>query len=81
MFVSVQFHGVLRAITKTDEIQVPLIQDGCVSDVFSYVKDCYPELPVSKDGFIVTVNNTVSAMHHRLNASDNIAFLPHIGGG
>jgi molybdopterin converting factor small subunit len=81
MVVSVQFFGVQRALTKTHEIQVPLMENGRVSDVFVYVRDCYPDLLLSEEGVLVTVNNKVADMNHVLNPNDNIAFLPHVGGG
>jgi len=81
MVVSVQFHGGQRALTRTHEIQVPLQEDGRVSDVFVYVKNRYPDLKLSQEAVLVSVNDKVSTMNHVLNSADRITFLPHIGGG
>jgi molybdopterin converting factor small subunit len=81
MVVSVQFCGVHRTLTKRHEIQVPIFENGRVSDVFVYVRGQYPELPLSETDTLVTVNNNVSTMDHVLYPDDKITFLPHIGGG
>jgi molybdopterin converting factor small subunit len=81
MVVSVQFCGVQRALTQVHEIQVPILKNDRVSDVLVYVRDWYPELPLSEEGVLVTVNNNISTMNHILNPNDKITFLPHIGGG
>jgi molybdopterin converting factor small subunit len=81
MVVSVQFIGALRTLTKTREIQIPLTKDGRVCDVLMYLMDCYPDLPLSEQGMLVTVNNKASNINHILNPDDSIIFLPHVGGG
>ena len=81
MVVSVQFCGVQRALTHADKIQVTILKNGRVSDVLVYVRDCYPDLPLSEEDVLVTVNNNVSTMNDMLNPNDRITFLPHIGGG
>ncbi len=81
MVVSVQFFGAQRSLTKTSEIQIPLTENGRVSDVFVYLIDCYPDLHLSEEDVLVTVNNKTSNMNHTLNPDDNITFLPHVGGG
>ncbi len=81
MVVSVQFFGAQRALTKTSEIQIPLTKDGRVSDIFIYLMDCYPDLPLNEEGVLVTVNNEAANMNHALKPDDSITFLPHVGGG
>lgn len=81
MVVSVQFHGVQRALTQSNEIHVPLPEDRRVSDVLIYVKKSYPELELNGNDFLVTVNNKISSINEVLNPNDKITFLPHIGGG
>ncbi len=68
-------------MTSTDEIQVWLPEKGRVSDVFTYLLDCYPDLQLSGNDILVTVNKKVSDVNQRLNPDDKVAFLPHIGGG
>ena len=81
MFISVQFHGIQRAVTQTNGIRVPILRDGLVRDVFSYVRDAYPDLSLNEKEVLVSVNNKVKTMDHTLNPDDKITFLPHIGGG
>jgi molybdopterin converting factor small subunit len=79
--VSVQFFGAQRALTKTSTLQIPLTHNGRVSDVFQYLMDFYPNLPLREEDVLVTVNNNTTNMNHALNADDKIVFLPHVGGG
>ena len=81
MVVSVQFFGTQRALTKASEIQIPVTENGRVSDVFVYIRDCYPDLPLNEDSVLVTVNDKASDMNQVLKPEDNISFLPHVGGG
>ncbi len=81
MVVSVQFFGVQRAHIKKREIHVPLTENGRVRDVFSYLKDYFPDLPLNEDDVLVTVNDKASGMNHILRADDHVVFLPHVGGG
>jgi molybdopterin converting factor small subunit len=81
MMVSVQFCGVQRALTRTHEIEVPLGEKGRVRDVFAYLVECYPGLPLNNNSIFVTVNNKISTIDQPLRPNDTITFLPHIGGG
>jgi molybdopterin converting factor small subunit len=81
MMVLVQFHGIQRLLTRTHEVQVPLLKGRRVRDVFLYIRNCYPDLSLSEKAVMITVNDNVSAMNALLNPNDKISFLPHIGGG
>ena len=81
MKVSVTFCGLHRLMTKTDRIRVPIVRQSRVDDILSYLRQCYPDLPLSEDMILVTVNNRVSRADQVLEAGDRIALLPHIGGG
>lgn len=81
MAVSVNFYGLQRKFTRTDHIRVPLLRDTRVTDVFHYIQECYPDLPLSKDVVLVTVNSKLASMDQILNEDDKISFIPHIGGG
>ncbi len=81
MVVSVQFFGTQRVLTKARELQVPLTEEGQVRDVYVYLMDHYPDLPLNEDDILVTVNNKATNMRHLLNPNDSITFLPHVGGG
>jgi molybdopterin converting factor small subunit len=81
MVVSVNFFGLQRKLTRTDTIQVPLSNKTRVGDILDYVKENYPDLPLSEDTVLITVNNHVSSLDRDLHANDQISFIPHIGGG
>ena len=81
MVVSVKFHGLQRHVTHTKQIEVPLSEKKRVTDVLSYIKERYPDLPVNENTFLVTVNNHVTKLDQILKANDKISFIPHIGGG
>ena len=81
MKVSVAFCGLHRRMTKTDRIRVPILRHSRVDDILSYLKQCYPDLPLGEDTILVTVNNRVSSADRVLEAGDRIALMPHIGGG
>ncbi|MBC8176034.1 MAG: MoaD/ThiS family protein [Desulfobacteraceae bacterium] len=81
MRVSVQFHGVHRAITRVNEIRLALASNARVSDLFKHIQCTYPDLQLSQDDIMVSINDQLSTMNHPLNSEDKISFLPHIGGG
>jgi molybdopterin converting factor small subunit len=81
MVVSVQFFGIQRELTRKHEIEIPISKDFQVKDVIRYLKHCYPDLALSQEEVLITVNNTVSNLNHILKSRDKITFLPHIGGG
>ena len=82
MNISVSFFGSQRETVKSDRILVPLSNKmRVVADLFNYIKDSYPELNLSKDSVLVTVNSNASSLDYRLNEDDEVAFMPHIGGG
>ena len=81
MVISVNFCGLQRRLTRTDKIQIPLLDKTRVKDLLVYVKRCYPELPLNEDALLVTVNNEVSSMDQILEGDDHISFIPHLGGG
>lgn len=81
MKVLVQFHGVHRAITRVNEIRFALPSNARVSDLIKRIERTYPDLQLSQDDIMVSINDQVSTMNHSLNPEDKISFLPHIGGG
>ena len=81
MKVSVQFHGVHRAITRVNEIRFALDSNARVSDLFKHIQCTYPDLELSRDDIMISINDQVSTMNHSLHAEDKISFLPHVGGG
>jgi len=81
MVVSIHFHGLQRKVTRAEEIQVPYRKSMRVTDVLKTVQERYPDLALSRESFLVTVNDRVARMDRILKANDRISFLPHIGGG
>ena len=81
MVVSVHFLGRHRKLAKADKIKIPLTEESRVDDLLSYLEEQYPELSLSGDDFIVSVNDRMSEPDQILKADDNIAIVPHIGGG
>ena len=81
MTVSVNFYGLQRQLTRTEEIKIPLNNQTRVGDVLHYVKACYPALPLSEDVILVMVNNQVTTLDQILKTDDKVSFIPHIGGG
>lgn len=82
MNISVNFFGAQREAVKTDRILVPISDRvSVVADLFNYIKEIYPDLVLNKEAVLVTVNSNVSSLDYRLKANDDVAFMPHIGGG
>ena len=81
MTISVSFLGQQRAFVGTDRIEVEISSNSKVEDVLHYVQRKYPGIDVRDNKFLVAVNNRLSRLDQSLKPDDNIAFLPHIGGG
>jgi molybdopterin converting factor small subunit len=82
MVVAIDFFGKQRSLAKTGKIEMKLPEHSRISDVLKFVKDKYPEIPLSEDNSItVTVNQKIASLNSRLKDRDHVSFLPHIGGG
>ena len=81
MVVSVHFLGHHRKLARADKIKIPLVEESRVDDLLSYLEEQYPALSLRGDDFIVSVNDRMSELDQILKADDNIAIVPHIGGG
>jgi molybdopterin converting factor small subunit len=81
MVVSISFNGLQRKVTSRDQIQVTISEKTRVTELLSYVQECYPEIPIDKDAFLVIINNELSNLGQFLEENDQICFIPHIGGG
>ena len=81
MEVSVNFYGLHRRMTSVDELQISLLKGRRVADVFNYIKEYYPDLPLDEEAILITVNNKVSSLNQTLKNYDQISFIPHVGGG
>lgn len=81
MFLKVDLFGIHRQSAQADYIRVPLSGAMQVSDLFLYIKHSHPELTVSKNTHLITINDQVSRLDMPLKADDTIALIPLIGGG
>ena len=64
-----------------NEMRFLLSSDARVSDLVTRIKGAYPDLHLSQDDFVVSINDQISSVNHPLHSDDMVAFLPHIGGG
>ncbi len=81
MVVSIAFFGMQRMVTKTDSIDMPIIQETRVADAFEYVRSQYPDLHLDKEMVLATVNSKAASLDRVLRANDTVSFLPPISGG
>jgi molybdopterin converting factor small subunit len=81
MFVSVNLNGFQRRVTSMDQIQIPVAEKTRVTDVLSYIRECYPDIPIRIDAVLVTINNEISNLDRVLEHNDQVSFIPHLGGG
>ena len=80
--IFIRFIGFQRQLTQIDRIRVPLSKKiEKVADLFGFLKTAYPQLVLQKEAVLVTVNNRTTSLDHRLNANDEVSFIPHVGGG
>jgi molybdopterin converting factor small subunit len=64
-----------------DQIQIPVAEKTRVTDVLSYIRECYPDIPIRIDAVLVTINNEISNLDRVLEHNDQVSFIPHLGGG
>jgi molybdopterin converting factor small subunit len=81
MVVSISFSGLQRRVTNRDQIQVTISEKTRVTELLSYVQECYTDMPIDKDANLVIINNELSTLEQFLKENDQICFIPHIGGG
>ncbi len=81
MVVSIAFFGRQRMVTKTDSVDMPIIQKTRVTDALEYVRGLYPELHLDEEMVLATVNRRAASLDRVLRANDTVSFLPPISGG
>jgi len=81
MSVSIQFFGMQRNVTKTDSIHMPITEKTSVTDALEYVRRQYPDLPLTKETVLITVNQEIASLDTMLRGNDVVLFLPFISGG
>lgn len=60
---------------------MPITPGTRVNDALEYVKSLYPELCLSDDTTLITVNHKTACLDRMLIANEAVSFLPFIGGG
>ena len=68
-------------VTKTESIDMPIMERTRVADALAYVKHHYPDLPLDGEMVLVTVNQKVASLERVLRANDSVSFVPPIAGG
>ena len=81
MTIRIEFLGMQRLITKTGAIDMPITGNTIVADALSYVRGCYPDLPLDEKMILTIVNQEMSSIDTVLKPDDTVSFLPSIGGG
>lgn len=81
MTVLVNLLGSQREAAQTSRISIPFESRMRVADVFAYVQEKYPGLSLDQKLVLITVNQSISSFEQILKADDEVAFIPHIGGG
>ena len=81
MVVSVHLLGHHRKLARADKISVRLLRETRVNDLLRHLNEQYPELSLNHDDFLVSVNDRIPGPDQILKADDNVAIVPHIGGG
>ena len=81
MRIRVNFMGLQRAITGTDQVHLTLAEGARLSEAICQIAQSYPDLSLSDDSVLVAVNNEVAKKDGVLAAEDTVSFLPFIGGG
>jgi molybdopterin converting factor small subunit len=50
-------------------------------DALDYIGNKYPDLPLDKSLFLITVNHELVSADRQLHPNDVVCLVPHIGGG
>lgn len=81
MRVQVRFFAQLRDTVGAGELPVTLADQATVKDVWQAVAAAHPALAPYETSISCAVNATYARMHTRVNAGDEVAFLPPVSGG
>jgi len=81
MVISIKFHGMQRAVTNTDSIDMTITKKTTVNDALEYVRQLYPGLHLEEGTIIVAVNLEIASLDRVLRDNDTVSFLPNIAGG
>jgi len=81
MRVSVKLFAQLRDKSGASDADVDVNAGATVSDVWHALVAGHPELAPFESSVSCAVNATYARKHTRVNAGDEVAFLPPVSGG
>ena len=76
--------GIIRPVASPLDkagMDIPVTEYPLVSDVLEHIIELYPDLNLSGENAIITVNGEVTSPDRKLQDGDTVMFLPAIGGG
>jgi molybdopterin converting factor small subunit len=78
----VKLFGNLREIVGKKEIRIKFNPpDMSLSEVISIILEYYPNLSRTTVPYIVSINQRIATKSAKINANDEVAFLPPVSGG
>jgi molybdopterin converting factor subunit 1 len=81
MRVNVKLFAQLRDQAGAGDLTVDLNNDATVAGVWQALVATHPELAPFEKSVSCAVNATYARKHTRVNAGDEVAFLPPVSGG
>ena len=81
MRVSVKMFAQLRDKAGTGDLALEVNDDATVKHVWQALVAAHPELAPFETSVSSAVNATYARMHTKVNAGDEVAFLPPVSGG
>ena len=81
MRVEVRLFAQLRDKTGAGDIPVDVNDGATVADVWRSLVGSHPALAAFESSVSCAVNATYAKKHTRVNAGDEVAFLPPVSGG
>lgn len=81
MRVQVKFFAQLRDAVGAGDLQVTVSDHATVKDVWQSLVATHPELARFESSISSAVNAAYARMHTKVNAGDEVAFLPPVSGG
>jgi molybdopterin converting factor subunit 1 len=81
MRVHVKLFAQLRDKSGTSDADLEVSQDATVTEVWQALVAIHPELAPFESSVSCAVNAAYARKHTRVNAGDEVAFLPPVSGG
>jgi len=81
MRVQVKFFAQLRDAVGAGDLPVTVHDHATVKDVWQSLVASHPDVARFESSISCAVNATYARMHTKVNAGDEVAFLPPVSGG